>query len=148
MFDRMSPFRPTRGVHAPHPRPWRSIASALAFAAALAACAGTMPVRSGPEAASSGSLAAGTNATVEGRVVAVDTAPWAYDGNATVKLDSASHGAVELQFPARWNLCRAGAIGDLQTLAVGTRVRATGTVNAPRTLTVCEDATHGLQRLD
>lgn len=118
----------------------------LALAAALASCASTPPDADAEPA--SAALVEGANATVEGRVTAIDTAPWAYDGNATVSLDSAGHGRVELQFPARWNLCRAGDIGDLQTLATGTRVRATGTVNAPRTLTICEHASHGLQRLD
>lgn len=133
---------PRRGLR----RPLHAITS-LALAAALAACASTSS-QDAPAVPAPASLAEGANATVEGRVTAVDTAPWAYDGNATVALDSAAHGRVELQFPARWNLCRAGDIGDLQKLAVGTRVRATGTVNAPRTLTVCEDASHGLQRLD
>lgn len=121
--------------------------ASLALSAALASCAST-PMADPPAAPTSTALVEGANATVEGRVTAIDTAPWAYDGNATVSLDSAVHGRVELQFPARWNLCRAGDIDDLQTLATGTRVRATGTVNAPRTLTVCEDASHGLQRLD
>ena len=127
-------------------RPLRAIAS-LALVAALASCASTS-APDAPGAPAASTLTEGANATVEGRVAAVDTAPWTYDGNATVRLDTTSHGAVELQFPARWNLCRAGDIGDLQTLAPGMRVRATGTVNAPRTLTVCEDASHGLRRLD
>lgn len=118
------------------------------LAASLAACVSTAPPSTAPAAPASAALVAGTDATVEGRVTAVDTAPWAYDGNATVALDAEPRGRVELQFPARWNLCRAGDIGDLQTLAVGMRVRATGRVNAPNTITVCEDASHGLQRLD
>ncbi|GHA79522.1 hypothetical protein [Cognatilysobacter bugurensis] len=132
------------------PRALQSSALALVLTAALAGCMSTAsaPTATPTTGAPSASLVEGSNATVEGRVIAVDTAPWAYDGNATVKLDSAAHGTVELQFPARWNLCRAQAIGDLQTLAVGTRVRATGKVNAPRTMTVCEDPSHGLQRLD
>lgn len=129
------------------PRALRTIAFGL-LAAALAACAGTKSTHAPSSSSTSSALTAGMTATVEGRVSAVDTAPWAYDGNAIVKLESGAHGLVELHFPARWNLCRAGDIGDLQAIAPGTRVRATGTVNTPATLTVCEDASHGLQRLD
>lgn len=129
-------------------RPAAAGALACMLVAMLAGCAGTAATRAPSVAAPSTALTEGATATVEGRVAAVDTAPWAYDGNAVVTLASDTHGAVDLLFPARWNLCRAGDIGDLQALAPGTRVRATGTVSAPATLTVCEHASHGLQRLD
>lgn len=121
---------------------------AVGSAALLAACAGPARVRTPPAGAPSTALTVGATATVEGRVGSVDTAPWAYDGNAVVKLASDVHGPVELQFPARWNLCRAGDIGELQALSSGMRVRATGSVSAPATLTVCAEPSHGLQRLD
>lgn len=145
-----SPTPPAPRLSRTHAPRSRAIASGLlvsVLAALLAACAGTAPKRTASTSPST-AWAEGATATVEGRVRAVDTAPWAYDGNAVVKLDSDAHGAVELQFPARWNLCRAADIGDLQALAPGTRVRATGAVSAPATLTICEDASHGLQRLD
>ena len=138
----------TRSSHLAHAARRCSIGAVACIALALASCAAVPPDAEVPMRPTSAMLPQGSNATVEGRVTAVDTAPWAYDGNATVALDSAAHDTIELQFPARWNLCRAGEIGDLQTLAVGTHVRASGTVTAPRTLTVCEDASHGLQRLD
>lgn len=105
---------------------------------ALSACQST------PEAGDA--LAPGAQASVEGTVQAVDTAPWAYDGNASVVIDSAAHGRVEVQLPARWNLCKAPAPADPNTLRTGDRVRAIGTVSEEGRLVVCERAAHRLER--
>jgi hypothetical protein len=105
----------------------------------LSACASTT--------ADGTALSAGTQASIEGSVHAVDTAPWAYDGHATVSVDTAAHGRVQVQLPARWNLCKAPAPADPNTLQAGTRVRATGTVSAEGTLVVCEQAGHRLERV-
>jgi hypothetical protein len=113
--------------------------AAAASLALLAACASS-------PANDAGTLAAGTQASIEGTVRAVDTAPWAYDGHATVAIDTAAHGRVEVQLPARWNLCNAPAPPDPNTLKVGDRVRATGTVSAEGGLVVCEQASHRLER--
>ncbi|GAB6194792.1 hypothetical protein [Lysobacter xanthus] len=108
-----------------------------ALVLALAGCA-TAPA--------GGALAVGTQATVDGRVRSVDTAPWAYDGNATVVVTTPD-GDVRVQLPARWNLCKAAPVEGVQGFAAGDRVRATGTVNAPGEITVCERAEHRLVRL-
>lgn len=105
--------------------------------AMLAACT-SMPAAS---------LTEGAQATIEGTVTAVDTSPWAYDGNAVVRVASDAHGAVSVQLPARWNLCSAAAPDDLQGLQPGDRVQATGTVAADRAVVVCERAEHRLRRL-
>ena len=64
-----------------------------------------------------------------------------------VVVDSAAHGAVKVQLPARWNLCRATGIDTASTLRPGDRVRVVGTATDPDTLTVCDGAKHALQRL-
>lgn len=113
-------------------------ASAIAF---LASCTTT---------ASQDSVAAGaigTELAIDGRVVAVDTAPWAYDGNAVVTL-ATDAGTMRVQLPARWNLCKAAPPDDLQALRVGDRVEARGTVSAPGELVVCERPEHALRRRD
>ena len=75
----------------------------LALGLALAACASTPPASS--------ALRPGAEASIDGTIARVDTAPWAYDGNAHVVVDTAAHGAVTLSLPARWNLCKASG-GD------------------------------------
>ena len=105
---------------------------------ALSACQST------PDAGPA--LAPGAQASIEGTVQAVDTAPWAYDGNASVVIDTTAHGRVEVQLPARWNLCKAPAPADPNMLKTGDRVRATGTVSEEGRLVVCELATHRLER--
>ena len=91
-------------------------------------------------------LIAGTQASIEGTVQSVDTAPWAFDGNASVAVDTTAHGRVDVQLPARWNLCKAPAPPDPNTLKAGDRVRATGTVTEEGRLVVCEQTTHRLER--
>ena len=82
-------------------------------------------------------------ATIEGTVAAIDTQPWAYDGNAVIQVDTADRGRVAVQLPARWNLCKAAPV-EVDALAVGMRVRATGAPDAGGALVVCGDAAHRL----
>jgi hypothetical protein len=111
---------------------------------AISACAAT-PLPTAPPAAA---LVAGQQATVEGEVVSVDTAPWAYDGNAVVSVSTSRAGTISVQLPARWNLCKAQSPGDVQALKPGERVQAIGTVTAPGTLVVCEQPQHVLRRIE
>jgi hypothetical protein len=124
------------------PRSVRVPAAALAALAiaVLSACA-TPPAR--PLG-----LVPGAEATVEGNVVAVDTAPWAYDGNAVVSLATSASGVVKVQLPARWNLCKAAAPGDEQALRPGDRVRAIGTASAADTIVVCAQPQHRLRKVE
>lgn len=92
-------------------------------------------------------LAVGKDVEFEGRLESVDTTPWAYDGNARLVVDTAAHDDVAVELPARWNLCKAPAVGDAGTFSAGDRVRVVGTVTAPATVTVCERATHRVTRL-
>ncbi len=94
-----------------------------------------------------GAPVAGQQASIEGKVVAVDTDPWAYDGNAVVTVDTDA-GRVAVQLPARWNLCKARPPGDVQALRPGDRVQAVGTSTAPGQLVVCEQPQHLLRKLD
>ncbi len=84
---------------------------------------------------------------IEGSVVTVDTDPWAYDGNAVVRV-ATSNGIVAVQLPARWNLCKAPPPGDVQALKPGDRVQAVGTSTAPGELVVCEQPQHLLRKVD
>lgn len=118
--------------------PIRPIAPCL-LALALAACSSAGPVVP--------ALAPGSEVEFEGRVESVDTAPWAYDGNARLVVETAAHGDVAVELPARWNLCKAAGIGEAGALAAGERVRVAGTVTAAGTVTVCERATHRIARL-
>lgn len=119
-------------------------ANALLAAVALAALAARAGMRTPAVSA------AGAQLTIEGTVASVDTAPWAYDGNAVVQVSGTAHGTVAVQLPARWNLCRARPVEEVQGLQkdMRVRVRVTGTVDAPDRMTVCEHASHGLQRID
>ena len=82
--------------------------------------------------------------SIEGTVAAIDTAPWAYDGNAVLQVDTAARGRVAVQLPARWNLCKAPPV-DVETLAVGMQVRAVGAADAEGGLVVCADAAHRVE---
>ncbi|MFC5576882.1 hypothetical protein ACFPOA_02500 [Lysobacter niabensis] len=112
------------------------IATALAM---LSACAST------PTTAV---LAAGQQATIEGHVVGVDTAPWAYDGNAVITVATTTAGTVKVQLPARWNRCKAQPLDDVQALKSGDRVQAVGTVIAADALMVCEQPQHRLNKVE
>ena len=109
------------------------LTATLASCLALAACT-TMPA--GP------AWVPGQQATVEGQVATVDTTPWTYDGSAVITLATPS-GNVDVHLPARWNLCKAPPV-DVQALAVGMRVQASGTGGGDGTLVVCREATHRL----
>ena len=126
------------------------VAAMLAISACAATPLPTAPLPTAPPAiASPGSaLVVGQQATIEGEVVSVDTAPWAYDGHAAVTVVTTAHGPVTVQLPARWNLCKAQAPGDVQALKPGERVQAIGTVTAPDTLVVCEQPQHVLRRIE
>ena len=121
--------------------PARPLRGALALASLLpAACSTSTP------SATPAPLTADAQATIEGTLTRIETAPWAYDGNALVSVDTAAHGTVTVQLPARWNLCKAPA-PQLEALQVGNRVRAIGTVSADGALVVCEQASHRLEPL-
>jgi hypothetical protein len=126
------------------------IAAMLAISACAATPLPTAPLPTAPPAiASPGSaLVVGQQATIEGQVVSVDTAPWAYDGNAVVSVSTSRAGTISVQLPARWNLCKAQSPGDVQALKPGERVQAIGTVTAPGTLVVCEQPQHVLRRIE
>ncbi len=111
---------------------------ALAMLLGVAACA-TPP--------GGGAPVAGQQVSIEGKVVAVDTDPWAYDGNAIVTV-ATDAGRVAVQLPARWNLCKAPPPGDVQALKPGDRVQAVGTSTAPGELVVCEQPQHLLRKMD
>ncbi len=67
--------------------------------AVIAGCATTPPATN--------LLKAGQQATIEGRITAIDLTPWTFDGNAVVQIQSDLNGLVSVQLPARWNLCKA-----------------------------------------
>jgi hypothetical protein len=116
------------------------LAAALAAALFATGCH-TTPAATAP-------LPVGEQARIEGAVLRVDTAPWAYDGNAVVAVATSAHGEVAVQLPARWNLCQAPAPANPDALKPGDRVQAIGTVSGPGELVVCERASHRLQRVD
>ncbi|GAB3332017.1 hypothetical protein [Marilutibacter aestuarii] len=109
---------------------------ALVVALAAASCA-TAPETAAPE---------GGRMRVEGTITSIDTQPWAYDGNAIVELDVAGRGAVRVELPARWNLCKAEPV-DVQALAVGMRVQAVGESTGEGGVVVCQDAADRLAPL-
>ena len=94
------------------------------------------------------SLPVGHPATFEGEVVSVNTDPWAYDGNAVVMVSTATGGTVSVQLPARWNLCKAQPLGDVQALKARDRVQVTGMVTAPGEVVVCGQAQDQLRRIE
>lgn len=106
--------------------------------AVLAACA-TAPA---PTAA------AGGEAAFEARIVSVDTDPWAYDGNAVITVSTSATEPVQVQLPARWNLCKAAPPGDVQALKAGDRVHVAGTEVEPGIVVVCERPDHHLRKVE
>jgi hypothetical protein len=129
-----------RSIHAVLPPRVALIVAMLA----MSACATAPPAT----ASSAAARVVGQQATIEGAVVSVDTAPWAYDGNAVVTVSTTGAGTVRVQLPARWNLCKAQPPGDVQALKPGDRVQAIGTVTAPDTLVVCEQPQHTLRKVE
>jgi len=118
------------------------LARLLAVAAmliALSACA-VAPTRN--------ALVVGQQAMIEGEVVRVDTDPWAYDGNAVITVSTANASTVSVQLPARWNLCKAPPLDNVQALKPGDRLQAVGTVTAPGEMVVCEQPQHRLRKLE
>jgi len=122
----------------------RRFAFLAAMLATLAACA-TAPADTAPPDTTT---VVGQEATIEGEVVRVDTAPWAYDGNAVVTVATATAGTIGVQLPARWNLCKARPLDDVQALKPSDRVRVVGTVTAPGELSVCGQPEHVLQKIE
>lgn len=90
----------------------------------------------------------GQQAAIEGDIVSVDTGPWAYDGNAVVTIHAFDAGTVSVQLPARWNLCKAEPLGDVQALEPGDRVQVVGTVSAPHELVVCAQPQDRLRKVE
>lgn len=88
-------------------------------------------------------LTVGAEVAVDGTILSIDTDPWAYDGNAVVSLQTAANGLMNVQLPARWNLCKAAPV-DTAALKVGQEVRAVGTLVATGELAVCERPEHRL----
>lgn len=117
----------------------RHLSMSAATLLGLCACASAPP---------SGALVVGGQAAFEAEVVQVDTVPWTYDGNAVVVVSSATAGTVRVQLPARWNLCKAQPLGDVQALKPGDRVQVSGTVTAEGEVVVCEQAQHQLRKLE
>lgn len=107
---------------------------ALAVALVTASCA-TAPEVSAPE---------GGPLRIEGRISRIDLQPWTYDGNAIVEVEVEGRGTVQVGLPARWNLCQAAPV-DMQALAVGMRVQASGEATGEGGLVVCQDASHLLE---
>jgi len=114
---------------------WPAIATTLVM---LSACATAPAGRA---------FTIGQQVAIDGIVVSVDTAPWAYDGNAVVTLSTTTARGVRVQLPARWNLCKAAPPGDVQALQPGDRVQAIGTATAADELVVCEQPQHLLRAL-
>lgn len=88
-------------------------------------------------------LAIGAQVAVDGTILAIDTDPWAYDGNAVVSLRTAANDPMHVQLPARWNLCKAAPV-NVAAMKVGQNVRAVGTLIAAGEMSVCERAEHRL----
>jgi hypothetical protein len=112
--------------------------AAIAMLLALSACA-TVPTGN--------AMVVGQRATFEGEVVSVNTDPWAYDGNAMVAVSTVGSGIVSVQLPARWNLCKAQPLGDVQALKPGDRVQVVGTATAPDEVVVCQQPQDRLHRI-
>lgn len=124
------------------------LASATRLTAIAAAITALPACTTTPTSAATAALVIGQQATIEGDVVRVDTAPWAYDGNAVVTVSTATVGTVGVQLPARWNLCKAQPLEDIESLKPDDHVQAVGTVTAPGELVVCEQPDHRLQRIE
>ena len=88
----------------------------------------------------------GEDVAFDGRVVSVDTAPWAYDGNAVVVVATDASREVRVQLPARWNLCKAPAV-DAQALKAADRVHVVASAEDAGSVTVCTSAEHRLTRI-
>jgi len=83
---------------------------------------------------------------IEGRVVALDTAPWAFDGNGTLSVDTGAR-TVRVALPARWNLCKGHGLDTVGMLKVGDRVRVSGRTTEDGTLDACTEPSGSIERL-
>jgi hypothetical protein len=90
----------------------------------------------------------GQQAAFEGRIVSVDTDPWAYDGNAVIVVSTGQGATLQVQLPARWNLCKAEPPADMQALKPGDRVDVAGTITSAATLMVCDRPGHHLRKVE
>lgn len=117
----------------------RSVSFLAGSALALAALSGCSTSPAGT------ALVVGQQATLEGKVVKVDTTPWTYDGSAVVTLATAA-GNVNVQLPARWNLCKAPPPDDVASLKAGDVVQAIGEVTGSNEMVVCALPEHRLRR--
>ena len=117
--------------------------------ATLSACA-TPASTDAPAApsASTAPLVPGQEASFEGTIASVDTNPWAYDGNAVVMVATGDGRTVHIALPARWNLCKAEPLGDVQALEAGDRVHVAGTVDQEGNVVVCAQPQHHLRRAE
>lgn len=84
---------------------------------------------------------------IEGRVVSIDTAPWAYDGSGTLVVVDAGGRTVRVALPARWNLCKGRGLDTAGDLRPGDRVRVTGRAGADGTVDACTDPSGSIERL-
>ena len=96
--------------------------------------------------APAGAFRPGQQVAFDGRVVSVDIAPWAYDGNAVIVVATDAAREVRVQLPARWNLCKAPSV-DVQALKAGDRVHVVAGADEAGSVTVCERAEHRVQRI-
>ncbi len=113
------------------------VAVALCLVLAVAGCA-TKPAAS-PQSEG--------QTSIEGTIASIDTAPWAYDGNAVIQVDTSDRGRVAVQLPARWNLCKAAPV-NVEALAVGMRVHVVGNAAAESQMVVCQEEAHRLVPAD
>jgi len=116
------------------PRPFVPLATIAALSALSAACHQRIAAEPPPAVAA-----------VEGVVARVDRDPWAYDGNAVMDLRTDAGGIVEVQVPARMNLCTAQGLDAFASLAAGARVQVAGEASGPDRITVCTGPTHYLR---
>lgn len=109
-------------------------------AAVLLAPACTGPGRAGVD------HAPGAAVHATGTIASIDLQPWTFDGHAVVQVDT-TQGRLEVQLPARWNLCKAPAV-EVDALEVGTQVDVVGAAAADGAVVVCEAPSHRLAPMD
>lgn len=86
-----------------------------------------------------------TDVEVAGTVASVDADPWAYDGNAVLRIRTTG-GEVVVEVPARTNLCAATGLGLVTDLRPGDRVVVRGERSESGVVTPCVRPGHGLTR--
>lgn len=114
-----------------------SLALALLAASAISACTASPPLHA----------PATEVLQVSGRVVSVDRAPMAYDGDGVLVLSTDAHGSVTVRIPARTNLCRARGLEVFGAATPGMHIEAIGTSTGPAELSVCAEPEHRLRRI-